>query len=602
MKLQLYILRTVAIQIFAAALILMSILQILDLLDVTSDILDRGLGVAGVAYYAALRLPRLFEQVAPISVLAGGLFAFSGLARESAIVAMRASGISGYRIVGMAVPAAVAVMLLDVLCAQVLAPRADPALADWWKNTTPVAERKTPAPRTFRAGGDLVTAAQASADGRELSQITIYRRDAKGLLTEKLEAPSAQYQPGGGWMLRQPKTTRFTGEIAQTSTADSARWPNRLNPQDVQGLFGGDALPTERATVALNYPDNVPAVSDILLFDSYSKAATPSACTKSGYDFVPRVFPFYGANADKLQFYAELYNSNKLYSEGKYLISYYIEAAESSSLMQDYHFTKRYDVAQATPLINNIDIKMLPSGNYYLVVEMRDRSNAVICSNSVFFQRSNPGVGYSIRDLSGVNIANTFVSSIDNIDTLRRYIRYLEPVCTESERDYGLSLVRTDDVTTMQQFIYNFWSTRSPMNPADAFHDYLTAVYRVNQSFTTTSTPGYRTDRGYVFLKYGQPDQIVESPNEPGAYPYQIWHYYVVANQRNKKFVFMSKDDSTNDYQLIHSDVIGELSNYRWKLEVYSRIYGEHYDEGIDQTDYEEGWGKRAGDMYDNPR
>ena len=131
MKLQLYILRTVAIQIFAAALILMSILQILDLLDVTSDILDRGLGVAGVAYYAALRLPRLFEQVAPISVLAGGLFAFSGLARESAIVAMRASGISGYRIVGMAVPAAVAVMLLDVLCAQVLAPRADPALADW---------------------------------------------------------------------------------------------------------------------------------------------------------------------------------------------------------------------------------------------------------------------------------------------------------------------------------------------------------------------------------------------------------------------------------------------------------------------------------------
>ena len=91
----------------------MSVLQILDLLDVTSDILDRGLGMAGVAYYAALRLPRLFEQVAPIAVLAGGLFAFSQLARDSAVVAMRASGISGYRIVGMAVPAAIVVMLLD---------------------------------------------------------------------------------------------------------------------------------------------------------------------------------------------------------------------------------------------------------------------------------------------------------------------------------------------------------------------------------------------------------------------------------------------------------------------------------------------------------
>ena len=355
-------------------------------------------------------------------------------------------------------------------------------------------------------------------------------------------------------------------------------------------------------TIDVDYPQDTPAVSDILLFDTYSKATKPSACTKSGYDFVPRVFPFYGVSSDKLQFYAELYNSDKLYDEGKYLVSYYIEAAESSSVMQSFFMTKRFDVAQANTLINSIDIKDLPSGNYYLVVEMRDRSNTVICSNSVFFQRSNPGVGYEMRDLSGVNVANTFVSEINNIDTLRLYIRYLEPICTEVERDYSTSLVNTNDKTTMQQFIYNFWATRSPLNPRDAFRDYLAAVHRVNLSFSNTSTPGYRTDRGYVFLKYGQPDQIVESPNEPGAYPYQIWHYYVVANQRNKKFVFMSKDDSTNDYQLIHSDVIGELNNYRWKLEVYSRIYGEHYDQGVDQTDYEEGWGKHAGDLYDNPR
>lgn len=366
---------------------------------------------------------------------------------------------------------------------------------------------------------------------------------------------------------------------------------------------GSDREPVSLSvTVSVDYPSDVPAVSDILLFDNYSKATTSSTCAKSGFDFVPRVFPFYSASSDKLLFYAELYNSNSLYDEGKYLVSYYIEAAESSSLMKDYYFTKRFDVATATPLLNSIDIKYLPSGNYYLVVEMRDRSNTVICSNSVFFQRSNPGVGYQMNDLSGVNIANTFVSDIENIDTLRRYIRYLEPVSTETERDYAVALVRTNDVTTMQQYIYNFWATRSPMNPRDAFNDYLAAVRRVNMSFSNIATPGYRTDRGYVFLKYGQPDQIVESPNEPGAYPYQIWHYYVIANQRNKKFVFMSKDDSTNDYQLIHSDVIGELNNYRWKLEVYSRIYGEHYDEGVDQTDYEEGWGKHAGDLYDNPR
>lgn len=243
MKLQLYVLRTVATRILGAALILMSILQILDLLDVTTDILDRGLGVAGVAYYAALRLPRLFEQVAPIAVLAGGLFAFSQLARESAIVAMRASGVSGYRIVGMAMPAAVAVMLLDALCGQVLAPRADPTLADWWKNTTPIAERKAPEPRTFRAGTDLVIGASATADGREIGAVTIFRRDPKGILIEKIEAPKARYDDEA-WTLDQPKTTRFAGDLAQTSTAASTRWPTALRPQDVQGLFGDDAVPT----------------------------------------------------------------------------------------------------------------------------------------------------------------------------------------------------------------------------------------------------------------------------------------------------------------------------------------------------------------------
>ena len=366
---------------------------------------------------------------------------------------------------------------------------------------------------------------------------------------------------------------------------------------------GSDKSPVSITfTVEVDYPKDAPAVSDILLFDNYEKAVTPSTCTKSGFNFVPRVFPFYGANADKLKFYAELYNSDRLYSEGKYLVSYYIETAESSSLMQDFYYPKRFDVAKATPLINTIDIKDLPSGNYYLVVEMRDRSNTVVCSNSVFFQRSNPGVGYQMSDLSGVNIANTFVTNIDNIDTLRKYIRYLEPISSETERNYAVSLVKTTDKQTMQQYLFNFWAMRSPMNPSDGFETYLAAVRRVNMSFGTTAAPGYRTDRGYVFLKYGEPDQIVERPNEPGAYPYQIWHYYTIANQHNKKFVFMSKDDSTNDYQLIHSDVIGELSNYRWKLEVYSRIYGEHYDEGVDQTDYEEGWGKGAGDLYDNPR
>ena len=379
--------------------------------------------------------------------------------------------------------------------------------------------------------------------------------------------------------------------------------PNGVYQMEISitDMNSGDALPTESVTVEVNYPDNAPSISDILLFDSYSKAITNSACTKSGYNFLPRVYPFYGVTEDKLNFYVELYNSDKLYDEGKFLVNYYIETVESSNRMQNYIFNKRFDVKKVDALFNTIDIKDLPSGNYYLVVEMHDRSNALICSNSAFFQRSNPNVSYDMGDLAGLSIANTFVSNITEIDTLRKYIRYLDPICTEIERDYSINLVKTNDVKTMQQFLFNFWSTRSPLNPKQGFDNYLAAVKRVNKSFKNTSYPGYRTDRGYVFLKYGQPDKIMESPNEPGAYPYEIWHYYEIANQHNKHFVFMSKDSAASDYQLIHSDVIGEVNNPRWQLEIYSRFYGQP-NEGVDQTEYQESWGSHAGDLYNNPR
>ena len=367
-------------------------------------------------------------------------------------------------------------------------------------------------------------------------------------------------------------------------------------------MNSGDVLPPTTVTVEVNYPDNTPAISDILLFDSYTKAVKPNDCTKSGFDFLPRVYPFYGANEDKLHFYAEIYNSDKLYEEGKFLINYYIETVESSNRMQNYSFNKRFDVKKVDVLLTSIDIKDLPSGNYYLVVEMHDRSNALICSKSWFFQRSNPNVAFDMEDLAGVSIANTFVGNITEIDTLRKYIRYLDPICSEMERDYSANLVKTDDMKTMQQFLFNFWSKRSPMNPKQSFEDYLAAVRRVNMSFGTTAFPGYRSDRGYVFLKYGQPDKIMEVPDEPAARPYEIWHYYQVANQRNKKFVFVAPDRSSNDYQLIHSNMVGEINNPRWQMEIYGNIYGQGYDQGVDQTEYERGWGSHAGDLYNNPR
>jgi len=272
MKLQLYVLKVAAIHILGAAAVLMGILQVLDLLEVTTDILDRNLGMGGVVYYALMRTPRLIEQVAPISVLAGGLFAFSQLARESAVIAMRAAGISAYRIVAMAAPAAALVMLIDFACAQVIAPRTDPILDAWWEAHTPVADRKADGPVSFRVGEDLVIAASSSPDGRALQTVKIYRRDKTGRLIERIEAPSAAVQTKG-WTLSGAMITRFTGERVDTMTTTQMTWASPLRPEDVQALFSDNPAPSAgsaRRALLNGGTDRPPSYYETRLWGAYA--------------------------------------------------------------------------------------------------------------------------------------------------------------------------------------------------------------------------------------------------------------------------------------------------------------------------------------------
>ena len=260
------------------------------------------------------------------------------------------------------------------------------------------------------------------------------------------------------------------------------------------------------------------------------------------------------------------------------------------------------NVKDTEVIINTIDISNLPSGNYYLVLEARDRNNEIIGYNQYFFQRSNPNYQIDNNALAAINIENVFTGNIDNLDTIREYIRTLEAISSQIEREYASNLVKTDDLQTMQQYFYSFWASRNPLSPQVEWEKYYSQVKRVNSSFTAQRMKGYQTDRGIVFLKYGAPDRIVQNHNEPGAYPYEIWHYYTLDKQRNKKFVFMTKDITTNDFQLIHSDAIGEINNFRWTNEIYSRTYGTYYDYGVDGTVNPNTYGDDAKDYYDNPR
>ena len=352
----------------------------------------------------------------------------------------------------------------------------------------------------------------------------------------------------------------------------------------------------------IDFPETF-CMSSIIGLESFSKADKEGSMTKNGYDLIPMIMPFYPETMNKLTFYAEIYNAKKQLGENeKYLLNTYICAFENNTKLNNYYFTKRMTAKDIDVIINSMDITNLPSGNYYLVIEARDRNNEVIGLNRYFFQRSNPYYQIDNTMLASINTDEVFSGQIKDIDTIREYIRTLAPISTLVEKDYAEELIKTDDITTMQQYFYTFWSSRNRVEPRQAWLDYYAQVQRVNASFKTINSKGYASDRGMVFLKYGAPDRIVQSYNEPGAYPYEIWHYYTLGNQRNKKFVFMTLDIVTNDFKLIHSDAVGELNNFRWTNEIYQRTYGTYNDYGVDEAVNPNSYGDRARDYYDNPR
>ena len=124
-------------------------------------------------------------------------------------------------------------------------------------------------------------------------------------------------------------------------------------------------------------------------------------------------------------------------------------------------------------------------------------------------------------------------------------------------------------------------------------------VKKVNAAYKVVNQKGYQSDRGRVYLQYGPPNAVAESYHEPNAYPYEIWHYYELKGQRNKKFVFYCRELATNDFELIHSDAVGELSDYQWQFVIHERGDAPY---SIDQQEYQNHWGSKINDYYNTPR
>jgi len=143
----------------------------------------------------------------------------------------------------------------------------------------------------------------------------------------------------------------------------------------------------------------------------------------------------------------------------------------------------------------------------------------------------------------------------------KQWLQEVEPIIRPEERD-AWNKLQTD--AEREQFILEFWRLRDP-DPDTEENEYREAYFErfayVNEHFAT-GIPGYKTDRGKIYLKYGKPDDVESHPSggpyQPpsyerysatSTYPFEKWWYRHIPGHNDVEIEFVDPS-GTGEYRI----------------------------------------------------
>jgi len=312
--------------------------------------------------------------------------------------------------------------------------------------------------------------------------------------------------------------------------------------------------------------------SDITLIESYQKAEQPGIYTKNGYELYPKLFNYYPKEKEILTFYTELYNAQKVLGDDSiFVITYSIKKYRTNEIAANLGHYSKQAPQPVNVIFANLNIKELPSGNYTLLLEAKNKENKTLAQKELFFQRAK-GEDEHI-------MLSDFTKTITN-EQIAHYLKAIVPISTQSQIKYLNKLFKGKirDYELMRAFFIDFWIKKNEKVPYQEWLNYKQKIDEVNVLFGNNMFYGFETDRGRIYLRYGKADIIEDAPSEPGSKPYQIWQYYKIEEyqQRNPLFIFCNLSLGARDYELIHSTAIGELSNPAWRNRIAATKPGDN--------------------------
>ena len=402
------------------------------------------------------------------------------------------------------------------------------------------------------------------------------------------------------------KATARTGALPGPGDfVDIARIPLKPGPHVLElevndvALPGAPALEHE-AVVHIDVP-NALDVSDLFLVQGVATAQDPpTSLTRSGKEVLPLVDQRISADADYIPFYGELYGTHLEFGEGG---AFLVVAGFREPGGEWVESTRRFIRKKGAPVLPLLESVPVPDpGLYELVVEVQTPDQSLLMTRSLFVEV----VGSAEQDAAeAAGALSPFVMAFNDRDTLYAALETLLPIADAGERRTIEYTLRGADLRPMQAFLDQFWTVRHPDNPEHGWLKYRREVGIADYEYgSCPNREGHETDMGWILLRYGRPNTVVQRHNGTQYYPYEIWHYHKAGQFNNRRFLFYTPQVVGECFELLHSDHPQELRNSDWLDILRTRELGHSVTEtAVNQLGRRDTYSREEPeDLFFNPR
>lgn len=316
------------------------------------------------------------------------------------------------------------------------------------------------------------------------------------------------------------------------------------------------------ARVDLNVPSYGagPMLSDLQLTRRITRPqpGEDSPFLKSGRIVQPHPAGFFGGDLPRVTYYAEAYGVPT--AEPTYTVLTFLSPANSPAPIDGTSTRTERPVQPVDVLVGAVDVSALPTNQYTLHVVLLNAANEALAEQTKRVFVINPDVPQPA--------ANVAISEDDELlyaamaeEELELNVQHARVIANSRERS-DMNALRSDD--ERRAYLVRFWRNRSAASSTDARRTFYDRLARVNDAYRYGQSPGFRTDRGRVYLVYGPPTDIDRQTVNTNAVGVERWTYDNIPGEGRSEFVFADRY-SSGQLELVHSDVRGEVSLPNWQ-------------------------------------